>query len=337
MKFEIRDYRNRLTRKFYEKFFILKKRGEKFWERFVEKGHEKMTIMFIPHDEKKIINFQISKFIIMFFISLFVFIIITSSYAVIKNKTEQEEVKRQLLAYRGVKADLVKYEQLTNEISKTMEDLKPDIESIYQLSSDTEEIGDLWAYNDFDFEGMDKLLKNKKVISDDIFSMKKVQTDLTNATNIIKTVENFINERSKVENQMPSLYPIMGQITSLFGWRRSPFGHGRDFHTGIDIAAAPGSRIRSAAPGFVVFSGWMGGYGKAVKIKHSYGYETIYGHMSATNIAADPNKRIEAGTIIGFVGMTGNATGNHCHYEIKLGDVAINPWPYMRKPPPVSK
>ncbi|MCL1834287.1 MAG: M23 family metallopeptidase, partial [Leptospirales bacterium] len=214
---------------------------------------------------------------------------------------------------------------------------KPEIESIYQISSDTEEIGDLWGYNDFDFDGMEKLLKNKRIISDDIFSMKKVQTDLTNATNIIKTVEKFINERSKVESQMPSLYPVIGgHITSLFGWRRSPFGHGRDFHTGIDIASAPGSRIYASAPGYVIQSGWMGGYGIAVKIKHKYGYETIYAHMSAT-AEISVNREIKAGTIIGFVGMTGNATGNHCHYEIKLGDVAINPYPYMRTPPPASR
>ncbi|MCL1864931.1 MAG: peptidoglycan DD-metalloendopeptidase family protein [Spirochaetes bacterium] len=331
MKFEIRDYKNRLTRRLYEKFFMFKKRSEKFWNRFVEKGHEKMTIMFIPHDEKKIVNFQISKFIIMFFISLFVFIIITSSYAVIKNKAEEDEVKKQLLSYRGIKADLVKYEQLTNEISNIIEVLKPEIESIYQLSSDTEEIGDLWSYNDSDIDGIDILIKNKKIISDDIYSIKKIQTDLTNTTNIIKTVENFINERNRVMNQMPSLIPNPGHITSLFGWRRSPFGHGRDFHTGIDIAASPGTAIHSTAPGCVVFAGWMGGYGKAVKIKHKYGYETIYAHMSGINVGVNTTQTIKAGTVVGFVGMTGNATGNHCHYEIRLGDVAINPYPYMSR------
>ena len=331
MRFKIRDFRSKLTRNLYEKYFILKKRREKLWNRFLEKGHEKMTIMFIPHDEKKIINFQISKFIIMFFVSLFVFIIITSSYAVIKNKTEQNEITKQILSYKGTKANLVKYEQLTNEISNIIEGLKPDIENVYKLASDTEEIDDLWAFNDFDEK--EKLLKNKKAISDDIFSMKKIQTDLTNSANIIKTVENFITERNKIMNQMPSLDPVdrkVGHITSLFGWRRSPFGHGRDFHTGVDIASSPGTQIRSTAPGQVVFSGWMGGYGKAVKIKHKYGYETIYGHMSATNIGVGPDV-IKAGTVVGFVGMTGNATGNHCHYEIRLGDVAINPYPYMSR------
>jgi len=331
MKFEMRDYKSRLTRKLYEKFFILKKRGEKFWAKFVEKGHEKMTIMFIPHDEKKIVNFQISKFIIMFFISLFVFIIITSSYAVIKNKTEQDEVREKLLSYRGVQANLVKYEQLTNEISDIMDDIKPEIETIYQLASDTEEIGNLWAFNGFDLDGIESPLKNKKLIYDDIFSMKKIQTDLTNATNIINTVEKFINERNRVVNQMPSLHPVAGHVTSLFGWRRSPFGHGRDFHTGIDIASSPGSPIRATAPGYVVQSGWMGGYGKAVRIKHKYGYETIYAHMSATAVGVDNNREVSAGTVIGYVGMTGNATGNHCHYEIRLGDVAINPYPYMSR------
>ena len=60
MRFNIRHYHNKFSRKFYENYFIFKKRKEKTWKKFVEKGHEKMTVMFIPHNEKKIFNFQIS-------------------------------------------------------------------------------------------------------------------------------------------------------------------------------------------------------------------------------------------------------------------------------------
>ena len=68
MRFRIRHYHNKISRKFYENYFVFKKRKEKVWKKFVEKGHEKMTVMFIPHNEKKIFNFQISKFIIFFFL-----------------------------------------------------------------------------------------------------------------------------------------------------------------------------------------------------------------------------------------------------------------------------
>ena len=330
MRFRIRHYHNKLSRKFYENYFIFKKRKEKVWKKFVEKGHEKMTVMFIPHNEKKIFNFQISKFIIFFFLSLFIFIIVTSSYAVIKNRNIKSEERKLLLSYNDIRADLIRYEQLTNDITDIMDDLKPEIEDLYQLAAGTDEIGDIWAYKDFDHDVMEELLKNKRIVPNEIFEMKEVQKDLMSTTSTIKTIKNFIDVRSKVIQDMPSIIPNPGHISSLFGWRRSPFGHGRDFHTGIDIAASAGTVIRTTAPGVVVSSGWMGGYGKAVRIQHKFGYDTIYGHMSSIAVGGKGTK-VNKGDRIGFVGMTGNATGNHCHYEIRLGDIPINPYPYMSR------
>jgi murein DD-endopeptidase MepM/ murein hydrolase activator NlpD len=329
MRFSIRHYHNRLTRKLYENYFIFKKRKEKTWKKFVEKGHEKMTGMFIPHNEKRIFNFQISKFIMLFFLSLFIFIIITSSYAVIKNQKIKNEERKLLLSYNDIRADLIRYEKLTGEITDIMDDLKPEIESLYQLAAGTEEIGDIWKMRDFDHETMRELMKNKRIVPDEIFSMKEVQKDLLSTTSTIKTIKNFIDVRSKVIQDMPSIIPNPGHISSLFGWRRSPFGNGRDFHTGIDIAASPGTPIRATAPGIVESSGWMGGYGLAVRVRHKFGYETIYGHMSG--VATGKGAKISKGDRIGYVGMTGNATGNHCHYEIRLGDIPINPYPYMSR------
>lgn len=329
MRFRIQNYRNKLSRKFYENWFMFRKRKEKVWKSFLEKGHEKMTVMFIPHNEKKIFNFQISKFIIFFFISLFVVILVTSSYAVIKNRQIKNEEQKLLLSYNDIRADLIRYEQATDEIIDLMDDLKPEIEELYQLAAGTDEIGDIWSYREYDKDTMDELLKNKRIVPDEIFAMKDVQKDLLSTTSTVKTIKNFIDVRSKVINDMPSIVPNPGHISSLFGWRRSPFGHGRDFHTGIDIAASSGTPIRAAAPGEVVSASFNGGYGLAVRIKHKFGYETIYAHMRA--VAVGKGARVNKGDKVGYVGMTGNATGNHCHYEIRLGDIPINPYPYMSR------
>jgi len=329
MRFRIRHYHNKFSRKFYESYFVFMKKREKDWKKFVEKGHEKMTVMFIPHNEKKIFNFQISKFIISFFIGLFIFIIVNFSYSVIKNRIIKNVVKLLLLSYNDIRADLIRYEQLTNEITDIMDDIKPEIEDLYQLAAGTEDIGDLWAYKDFDHDVMAELQKNKRIVPDEVFAMKEVQKDLMSTTSTIKTIKNFIDVRSKVIQDMPSIIPNPGHISSLFGWRRSPFGHGRDFHTGIDIAASAGTTIRTTAPGVVVEAGWGGGYGQSVRIQHKFGYQTIYGHMSA--VAVYKGAKVKKGDKIGFVGMTGNATGNHCHYEIRLGDIPINPYPYMSR------
>jgi murein DD-endopeptidase MepM/ murein hydrolase activator NlpD len=82
---------------------------------------------------------------------------------------------------------------------------------------------------DYDKETMDELLKNKRIVPSEIFAMKEIQKDILSSTSTIKTIKNFVDVRSKVINDMPSIIPNPGHISSLFGWRRSPFGHGRDF------------------------------------------------------------------------------------------------------------
>jgi len=329
MKFSIRHFHNRLSRKLYESYFVFHKRFGKTWERFLEKGHEKMTVMFIPHNEKRIFNFQISKFIVFFFLSLFLVVLVTSSYAVIKNQQIKKEEQKLLLSYNDVRSDLIRYERLTNEIYDLLDDLKPEIEELYQLAAGTDQIGNIWENRDFDRDKMEELKKIKRMLPGEIFDMKDVQKDLVSSTKTVKTIKNFINVRSKVIKDTPSIIPNSGHISSLFGWRRSPFGYGRDFHTGIDIAASAGTVIRATAPGQIVSAGWMGGYGKAVRIKHKFGYETIYGHMRQVSVGKGTTVR--KGDRIGYVGMTGNATGNHCHYEIRLGGIPINPYPYMSR------
>jgi murein DD-endopeptidase MepM/ murein hydrolase activator NlpD len=149
------------------------------------------------------------------------------------------------------------------------------------------------------------------------------------STTTVKNVKNFIDVRTKVINETPSIVPNRGHITSLYGWRRSPFGFGRDFHHGIDIAASGGTEIRATAPGEVASCGWGGGLGYMVRIKHKYGFETVYGHCSKIGVGL--REKVRKGQIIGYVGQTGNATGNHCHYEVRLGGIDVNPYPYMRK------
>jgi murein DD-endopeptidase MepM/ murein hydrolase activator NlpD len=102
---------------------------------------------------------------------------------------------------------------------------------------------------------------------------------------------------------------------------------GRDFQQGNDIAAPQGMDCATVL--FVISSSWGGGYGYMVRIQHKYGYETIYGHCS--KIIVFPGQTIKKGQVIAYVGQTGSATGSHCHYEIRLGGVPINPYPYMSK------
>ncbi len=330
MKFKIRKYKGTVKLKFSEKWYFFKKRLQNIWKGFVEKGHEKMTIMLIPHNEKKIFNFQISKFTISFFLVLFFITVVTSGYAYIRNQSIKREEQRLKMTYDDIRTVLLKFEKTTGKIVSTVDDIKPYVEEIYEIAAGSEEKDHIWSLDKYDPKGFKELQKLKKIMPDEIFTLKKIQKDIVCVTNTLRTVKNFIKVRSAVINHTPSIVPNSGYITSLFGWRRSPFGTGRDFHTGIDIAASEGVDIRATAPGKVVFAGWGDGYGWMIRVKHKYGFETVYAHCrSMPKVKVDD--KVYKGQVIAAVGRTGSATGNHCHYEVRLGDVPINPYPYMSR------
>ena len=121
-----------------------------------------------------------------------------------------------------------------------------------------------------------------------------------------------------------AVVPVTGRITSRFGAVESIRDH---THKGIDIAATRGTPILATASGKVTFAGWSGGYGYLVKIDHGNGVETYYGHCSKLYVSAGDT--VEAGEQIAAVGSTGNSTGNHLHFEIRLDGKQVNPQTYV--------
>jgi murein DD-endopeptidase MepM/ murein hydrolase activator NlpD len=115
--------------------------------------------------------------------------------------------------------------------------------------------------------------------------------------------------------------PATSPISSTFGPRWGTF------HYGIDFAAAFGSTVHAAHAGVVVKAGWYGGYGNIVIIDHGNGITTRYGHNSKVLVSV--GQRVKAGQDISLVGNTGDSTGPHCHFEVRIDDVAINPIPYL--------
>jgi len=116
-------------------------------------------------------------------------------------------------------------------------------------------------------------------------------------------------------------WPLRGRLSSGFGWR------GTRPHEGIDIAARKGTDIRAAAPGRVILSGWLGGYGRVVIVKHAGAYSTVYAHTSRNRVKK--GQFVEKGQVIAEVGDTGNAKGAHLHFEIRRDSKARDPMRYL--------
>jgi murein DD-endopeptidase MepM/ murein hydrolase activator NlpD len=128
----------------------------------------------------------------------------------------------------------------------------------------------------------------------------------------------------------PSLWPVMGPITSSFGQREDPvLGNGEgEFHTGVDISAPIGTPIRASAAGTVKSAAEGHGYGREVIIDHGNNVETIYAHLSGFTVIA--GQTVVRGQVIGYVGVSGRTTGANLHYEVRIRNTPVNPHKYLR-------
>ena len=177
----------------------------------------------------------------------------------------------------------------------------------------------------------------------DIGITEKITTDKTiqNSVKLAKSrvsssIENAVDKKEAEEakqreidsHTVQGVYlqvtPVSGIITSRFGNRESIRTSG---HTGLDIAAPAGTPIKAAASGTVTFAGYSGGYGYVVKVNNGNGVQTYYGHCSRLYVSA--GEKIEAGEVIAAVGSTGNSTGNHLHFEVRVNGSVVNPQNYL--------
>ena len=177
----------------------------------------------------------------------------------------------------------------------------------------------------------------------------KYQRDEQNYEEVVKSMEDASNEVQKLINNAIAAqnnsgaarsytvyytggqlqWPVPGRsyISSGYGNRKRPIGSGYEFHTGIDIPAAYGANIVAAEAGTVMTSSYVRGYGYTVIINHGNGLTTLYGHNSSNSVKV--GDVVTRGQVIAKAGSTGNSTGNHCHFEVRLNGNHVNPSGYL--------
>jgi murein DD-endopeptidase MepM/ murein hydrolase activator NlpD len=151
----------------------------------------------------------------------------------------------------------------------------------------------------------------------------------------------LIGQRGEAANYTPYMETPAGSLlrnptesacmSSGYGWRGVANGGGRQ-HNGLDLANPNGGYIYDAGDGRIVSADWRGGFGNFIEIDHGNGVRTRYAHMAEIDPNLRPGDRITAGTPIGRMGMTGNATGVHLHYEVLVDGLLVDPLNYGLPP-----
>lgn len=137
-------------------------------------------------------------------------------------------------------------------------------------------------------------------------------------------------KKTPAQEQSPFAWPVQGQLTSAFGWRKDPATGKDQFHEGLDIAAPAGTPVLAAGSGTVKAVRTSVAYGKVVEIDHGGGLCTVYAHLA--EVLVREKQKVNPGDQVGRVGQTGNARSPHLHFEVRLDGKPVDPLTYLPRP-----
>ncbi len=301
-----------------------------FFRRVMVLGKQRFTVMFIPHSEKKIFNFRISVFSLVFIGVLlagilFTFFLFSTNYS-------------------GMSRLLSSRSQNLSQTQASLEVLRDQINDLNKVSR----VFETTLGKTMGTLGLDTKNTNTNTAGGDLASLNKVseqnqgmlqeESELQNLTDLMNRsvgslakITSLFQSHSKLLVELPTMWPVqggVGRVTTYFGPAIHPFTHQMYLHMGVDIAYRPGVPIVAAADGKVVEKRYEAlGFGNYVVIRHRYGFYTKYAHME--QVYVHEGDEVKQGQMIGRMGSTGLSTGPHLHFEIRLGSEVVDPMRYL--------
>ena len=169
---------------------------------------------------------------------------------------------------------------------------------------------------------------NSEMIIDARKKVSELQRSLVSQSKSFEEVFSLAKSNSEMLASIPAIQPVrnkdLKRMASGYGWRIDPIYRIRKMHWGMDFTAPTGTEIFATGDGVVVrVEKKATGYGRNVIIRHGYGYETLYGHMSQINVKL--GQKVKRGEVIGLIGNTGKSVGPHLHYEVIKDGQKVNP------------
>lgn len=294
------------------------------------------TIMIIPHTEEKPKSIKIPR-VILNFLSVFFIITLTSGSLWTYNYVFIKMENNSLATINTDNRIII--EEYTENFLSLYQDVKVLKDQVIEVQELEEEVRGL---NEFDPTKSVFSENNKNALAHVKEKNGFTVSSITETKDAVETLKEVIPDQEMSLNRLiglmqdkndimlsiPSIYPTYGYKTSNYGYRVSPVYGGSEFHTGVDIANSYYSPIYATANGVVTEAAYKSnGYGNQTIINHGNGYETFYGHSA--KLVAKKGDYVKKGQIIAYIGSTGQSTGPHVHYEVRLYGKTTNPDKYL--------
>jgi len=293
----------------------------------MQKGKQRFTVMLIPHSEKKIFNFQIS-FFTLIFVTFTLCIVLVGFFLLAANFTFTNESITKVSQERDTNAATL--QSLKDEISgirKAGKGFKARMDTLMQLLGNQDYAAAGTGGPAITFSGPEETVPgNLKELSD----LKSMTSLMENSLDPLEEIGKVLSTYKDLLVETPTLWPLKGatgNITTRYGWTIHPFTKKGYLHTGIDIAWGPGTPVEATATGKVVQIGYTEDLGNFVVIQHKYGFYTKYAHLNG--FATSVGKQVNRGDTVGYLGSTGLSTGPHLHYEVRLGSSYVDPMKFL--------
>jgi len=258
--------------------------------------------MFIPHNSRESLRFNIPS---VGLVIIAVFCLTGLGYV--------GSLVHDAFKYEPTKEKLDYYKNKFSEIESTVNSLQ---------------LADTQFKKLFSLNTKEDVLEHMNPADEGDLDIKAIKDQINHTMDTVAEIREYLSEKRDLYLATPLGWPVEGWITSPYGYRMHPIRHVMAFHTGIDIAAKPGTPVRATADGIVIFAGRSGGNGNLVGLAHGFGYSTYYAHNR--KIIVKVGQVVKRGDIISYVGSTGSSTGPHCHYEVWKNGKDTNPKPYLK-------
>ncbi len=255
------------------------------------------------------------------------------SFVVLLNTPFFETPKDRLLT-REIENFKLQYAILNrkmDQIDEVLEHIQDRDNNIYRVYFNTSAIPD--EQRKAGFGGVNRYVELEGYNNSDLVVNTSKRVDVISKQLAIQSrsldeILKLAKEKNKLLSAIPAIQPVrnenLKQIASGFGYRSDPFTKVRKFHEGMDFSARSGTPIYATGDGVIARAdNTASGYGNHIVIRHGFGYETLYGHLSKYNCRA--GQTVKRGDVIGYVGSTGRSEAPHLHYEVHKGGEVVNP------------